>query len=138
MIKVICPKCGEENSGAVLENCIQCGESLSGVAHVEVKTDAKVLNFGSSSSHTPSSSYSSGNYAALRDIASLCTGLGWLIVGLRDLFGVWLLGVGGFPQVPSSHEFRYLNCSSVSKSIFTPMASSLKRAISRSISAGTS
>ena len=40
-------------------------------------------------------------------------------------------------QVPSSHEARYFACSSVSWSISTPIVASLRRAISLSISSGT-
>ena len=40
-------------------------------------------------------------------------------------------------QVPSSHEARYFACSSVSLSMSTPIVSSFSRAISRSISSGT-
>ena len=40
-------------------------------------------------------------------------------------------------QVPSSHEARYFACSSVSRSMSTPMVASLSRAISLSISSGT-
>ncbi len=41
-------------------------------------------------------------------------------------------------QVPSSQEARYVACSSVSSSIATPIVASLSRAISSSISVGTS
>src|SRR5262245_27736073 len=49
-------------------------------------------------------------------------------------------GTMGFPhdQVPSSHDARYVACSSVSSSIETPIVASLSRAISSSISFGTS
>ena len=40
-------------------------------------------------------------------------------------------------QVPWSQEARYLACSSVSVSMARPMVSSLRRAISASMSAGT-
>src|SRR4051794_25857697 len=40
-------------------------------------------------------------------------------------------------QVPSSHDARYLACSSVSVSIVTPIVASFSRAISSSISVGT-
>src|SRR3989304_10345685 len=41
------------------------------------------------------------------------------------------------PYAPSSHEVRYFRCSSVSSSIPMPMAESLSRATSWSISLGT-
>ena len=41
------------------------------------------------------------------------------------------------PYVPSSHEARYFACSSVSWSIEIPIVASLSRAISSSISFGT-
>ena len=41
------------------------------------------------------------------------------------------------PYVPSSHEARYFACSSVSWSIEMPIVASLSRAISSSISFGT-
>ena len=50
----------------------------------------------------------------------------------NDLFGS-SIGV----RCPSSHEARYLACSSVSWSISTPIVSSLSRAISSSMSSGT-
>jgi hypothetical protein len=46
------------------------------------------------------------------------------------------LQVVGTDYVPSSQEFRYRVCSCVSASIFIPIASSLRRAISRSIASG--
>jgi hypothetical protein len=46
-------------------------------------------------------------------------------------------GSGIVAQVPSSQEARYLAWSSVSLSISTPIVSSFRRAISLSISSGT-
>ena len=49
----------------------------------------------------------------------------------------WTTDMKDVPYVPSCHDARYFSCSGVSLSIFTPIARSLRRAISRSMSAGT-
>lgn len=48
-----------------------------------------------------------------------------------------LKGRGDQDQVPISQEARYFSCSLVRRSISTPMAASLRRAISLSMTAGT-
>jgi hypothetical protein len=81
---ITCPKCGEPNSSEK-RYCASCWASLVGIsARQSAPSAGTYASVTSTSSYTPSS-YASSDYSALRGIASLCTGLGWLIVGLSAL-----------------------------------------------------
>jgi len=88
MSYITCPKCGEENPGNS-RSCFKCGASLRGGTSSGT-TRPRPTSTHTRSSYAPST-YSASSYAALRGIASLCTGLGWVIVvlaGLSTVVGV--------------------------------------------------
>jgi hypothetical protein len=88
---ITCPKCGERNSSEK-RYCASCSASLVGIsARQSAPTTSSYTPITSS---YPPSSYASSDYSALRGIASLCTGLGWLIVGLsalNALYGLYIM-----------------------------------------------
>ena len=85
MSDITCPKCGQTNPGGSWI-CVMCGASLRGGASPSIQRPRQEPT-RASSSYAPST-YSASSYAALRGISSLCTGLGWIIVGLSGLSAV--------------------------------------------------
>jgi len=90
MSYVTCAKCGQENSGGAQFYCMNCGASLKGIPRVEPKLAQPIVGQSpqqtayASTPYAPSV-YSASSYAGLRSIAALCSGLGWLVVGMTGL-----------------------------------------------------